>query len=101
MNLVFLAPDGTATHAEGHPGERLLDAAQRAGQPLEGTCGGDMACGTCHVLVAEADLARLPAPVPEEEDLLDLLPQARRTSRLACQIVLADAFDGLTVSPQG
>lgn len=101
MNLIFLAPDGTATHAEGHPGERLLDAAQRAGQPLEGTCGGGMACGTCHVLVAEADVARLPPPSGEEEDLLDLIPQARRTSRLACQIVLADALEGLTVRVPG
>lgn len=101
MRLVFVSPEGAEMVAEGHAGERLLDAAQRAGQPLEGTCGGDMACGTCHVLIGETDLARLPPPRAEEEDLLDLLPRARRTSRLACQIVLAEGLDGLRVSPVG
>ena len=33
----------------------------------------------------------------EEEDMLDLATGATRTSRLACQIILTDAMDGLTV----
>ena len=82
---------------EGRAGERLLDAAQRAGQPLEGTCGGEMACATCHVVVADQDAARLPPASEDEEDLLDLVPGARRTSRLACQIVLDPALDGMIV----
>lgn len=82
---------------EGVAGERLLDACQRAGLPLEGTCGGDVACGTCHVVLMAADAARVSAPSMEEEDMLDLLPRARATSRLACQIVLGDALEGLTL----
>lgn len=78
------------------PGERLLDAAQRAGLPLEGTCGGDMACGTCHVAIASEDADRLPPASEEEEDMLDLLPGATRTSRLACQIRLSDALGKLS-----
>ena len=87
---------------EARAGERLLDAAWRADQPLEGTCGGDMACATCHVVVDAADFARLPPAREEEEDMLDLVTGAVRTSRLACQIVLADALGDLTVSlPRG
>ncbi|WP_419808704.1 2Fe-2S iron-sulfur cluster-binding protein [Sphingomonas sp.] len=97
MNLRFVAADGSVTPARGTPGERLLDAAQRAGQPLEGTCDGDMACATCHVIVDAADFARLPPASEEEEDLLDLAYAATRTSRLACQIRLDDALDGLTI----
>ena len=97
MNLHFTAADGTVTAATGAPGERLLDAAQRAGQPLEGTCDGDMACATCHVIVAPDDFARLPPASADEEDLLDLAHAATRTSRLSCQIRLTDALDGLTV----
>lgn len=97
MNLRFVAADGTVVATQGRPGERLLDAAQRAGQPLEGTCDGDMACATCHVVVAAADFARLPPASADEEDLLDLAHDASRTSRLACQIRLAEALDGLTV----
>lgn len=81
----------------GLAGETLLGVGQRAGLPLEGTCGGQMACATCHVVV-EADWAdRLPQPAEAEEDMLDLVPDARRTSRLACQIVLDPALDGLAV----
>jgi ferredoxin-2, mitochondrial len=97
MKLHFIAADGAVIDAEGRPRERLLDAAQRAGQPLEGTCDGDMACATCHVIVAAADFARLPAASADEEDMLDLAYGATRTSRLACQIALTDALDGLTV----
>lgn len=97
MNLRFVAADGTVTQAQGRPGDRLLDAAQAAGQPLEGTCDGDMACATCHVIVDAADFARLPPARDEEEELLDLAYAATRTSRLACQIVLDDMLDGLTV----
>jgi ferredoxin-2, mitochondrial len=95
MRLVFVSRDGSV-EAEGLPGERLLDAAQRAGQPLEGTCGGDMACATCHLILSPEDFARVPPAAAEEEDLLDLVPGTVRTSRLACQIVLTDALDGVT-----
>ena len=83
--------------ADAVPGERLLDAAQRAGLPLEGTCDGDMACATCHVQVDPADFPRLPPASAEEEELLDLAYHAARYSRLACQIRLTAALDGLTV----
>ncbi len=88
--------DGVAIEARA--GERLLDAAQRAGLPLEGTCGGDLACATCHVVIDPADMARLPAASEEEEDMLDLVPRAVATSRLACQIVLGDEHANLSFS---
>lgn len=80
------------------PGERLLDVARRNGLPLEGTCNGDLACATCHVIVAADWFANLPPAQDEEEDMLDLVADARRTSRLACQIVLTPALDKLSVS---
>jgi ferredoxin len=82
-------------------GERLLDVAQAADQPLEGTCEGQMACSTCHVVVAAEDFAKLPPASDMEEDLLDLAAHVSRTSRLACQIWLSDALDSLTVRMPG
>ncbi|MBR0551914.1 2Fe-2S iron-sulfur cluster-binding protein [Stakelama marina] len=82
---------------EARPGDVLLDVAQADGQPLEGTCEGQMACSTCHVLVAPEDFDKLPPASEEEEDMLDLAAGAGRTSRLACQICLTDELDGLTV----
>lgn len=97
MRLLLIEGDAVSAF-EGEAGERLLDACQRAGLPLEGTCGGAMACATCHVVIAAADADRLPPASEEEEDMLDLVPDARRTSRLACQIVLGPALDGLALS---
>ena len=97
MIVHFIARDGSMRSVAATPGDRLLDAAQADGQPLEGTCEGQLACATCHVIVDAADVARLPPASADEEDMLDLAPDATRTSRLACQIRLDDALDGLTV----
>lgn len=97
IRVRFIGADGAVREAAGVEGARLLDVAQANGQPLEGTCDGDMACATCHVVVAAADFDRLPPPREEEEDLLDMVPAAARTSRLACQIRLTAALDGMTV----
>ena len=97
----FLHPDGSlAGEVEAAPGARLLEVGHAAGMPLEGTCEGQMACSTCHVIVDPADFAKLPSASDNEEDLLDLAAHVTRTSRLSCQIVL-DGFDSLTVRLPG
>ena len=101
MKVRFVAADGETVEAEASAGERLLDVGQRVGMPLEGTCEGDLACATCHVIVAPEDFKRLTPAAEEEEDMLDLAYGATRTSRLSCQIVLDDALDGLTVRIPG
>jgi len=83
--------------AAGEAGDTLLHVGQRAGQPLEGTCGEQMACATCHVVVDPGWADRLPPASEAEEAMLDLVPDARRTSRLACQVRLTPAMDGLVV----
>jgi ferredoxin len=94
----FLRADGTLDkEGMGKAGERLLDVAWEAKQPLEGACEGAMACSTCHVIVDSMDFERLPPASEEEEDLLDLAAHATRTSRLACQIMISPELDRLTV----
>lgn len=97
IRVRFEAASGAVQEVQAPPGARLLEVAQNAGQPLEGTCEGQMACSTCHVIVAPADFERLPPASEAEEDMLDLAIGAVRTSRLACQILLTEALDGLTV----
>ena len=98
----FISADGAATReVDAAVGERLLDIAQAAGQPLEGTCEGQMACSTCHVIVESADFAKLEPASEEEEDLLDLAAHVTRTSRLACQIFLSESLENLTVRMPG
>ncbi|MBD3761347.1 2Fe-2S iron-sulfur cluster-binding protein [Rhizorhabdus sp.] len=96
--VIFVSTDGEQrSEVTGAPGQRLLEVAQSDGQPLEGTCEGQMACSTCHVIIDAADFAKLPRATEMEEDLLDLASHVTRFSRLACQIHLTDAIDSLTV----
>ena len=99
MTLVrFFRADGTLDkEVEAEPGQRLLDVAWAAREPLEGACEGVMACSTCHVIVDADDFAKLPPASEEEEDLLDLASHASRTSRLACQIILTGDMESLSV----
>jgi ferredoxin len=94
----FFKADGTLDReVVAEPGERLLDVAWREKQPLEGACEGVMACSTCHVIVEPEDFTKLPPASEEEEDLLDIAAHATRTSRLACQILLTDDIESLSV----
>ncbi len=98
MKVVFETAQGDLVEAEAEDGDVLLAVAQDAGLPLEGTCEGQMACSTCHVVVDRDWFAALPDASEDEEDMLDLAYGVRPTSRLACQIVLEDELDGLTVA---
>jgi len=97
VRVTFIMADGVKVEAEGAAGARLLEVAQAAGMPLEGTCEGQMACSTCHVVVMSEWFDLIPAASGDEEDMLDLAAGVARTSRLSCQIELTAALDGLVV----
>ena len=97
IRVAFITSEGTRVEVTAAPGDVLLDVAQAAGMPLEGTCEAQMACSTCHVILPPEWFAKLPPAVEDEEDMLDLAAGACRTSRLSCQIVLGDELDGIEV----
>lgn len=97
MKVRFITAKGKTVEADAAEGDVLLTVAQAAGMPLEGTCEGQMACSTCHVVIGREWFEQLPDASEEEEDMLDLAAGVRRTSRLACQILLTEALDGLEV----
>lgn len=101
VKVTFITADGDRIAAEAASGERLLSVAQAAGMPLEGTCEGQMACSTCHVVIAREWFDRLPPASEDEEDMLDLAAGVARTSRLSCQIELSDQLDGIEVRIPG
>ena len=98
VSVTFIDPRGERVEAQGEEGDSLLRVGQAAGLPLEGTCEGQMACSTCHVIVAAEWFGKLSEASEEEEDMLDFAAGARATSRLSCQIELSSELDGLTVS---
>lgn len=97
MKVCFVTAEGQRINAEAEAGAVLLEVAQAAGMPLEGTCEGQMACSTCHVIVPREWFAKLPRASADEEDMLDLAAGVTGTSRLSCQIELTDELDGLEV----
>ena len=69
---------------------------------IDGDCGGECACATCHVYVEEAWLAKTGARTETEEALLSFADGIQTNSRLGCQIRMTDALDGLQVRmPEG
>src|SRR3546814_74512 len=101
LKVLFIGADGSKVTAQAEPGARLLEVGQNAGMPLEGTCEGQMACSTCHVIIAPDWFDKLPPASVEEEDMLDLAAGVARTSRLSCQIELTEALDGIEVRIPG
>ena len=101
MKVTFVTAKNERIDAVFAEGARLLEVGQAAGMALEGTCEAQMACSTCHVIVAPEWFDRLPPAVDDEEDMLDLAAQVTRTSRLSCQIILTRDLDGLEVRIPG
>ncbi len=101
IRIAFTDSNGKNVEATCEAGDNLLRVAQATGLPLEGTCEGQMACSTCHVIVADEWFDKLPEAAEPEEDMLDFAAGVRRTSRLACQIDLTDDLDGIELSIPG
>jgi len=96
--VTFIAFTGGAHSVEVPSGTTLMRAATDNRVPgIDGDCGGNCACATCHVYVEQAWLERLGARTATEEDMLNCVPERQDGSRLACQITLTDALDGLVV----
>ncbi len=64
---------------------------------IDGDCGGECACATCHVHVDAAWMARtgMAEPGGMEANLLQFAEGSTENSRLACQITMTDDLDGL------
>ncbi len=91
---------GDTRTLEGETGRKLMEVIRDAGvEEMIGLCGGFANCGTCHCYVDESWFARTGKGAdPEgEEVMLEGLIEARRNSRLACQIILDESLDGIAV----
>jgi ferredoxin, 2Fe-2S len=92
--------DGTERVVSTRLGGSLMEALRDADTGVEGICGGNCSCGTCHVYVAEDWAGLLAPPSIDETDMLDAVGdvvERRQTSRLGCQIPLTEAIDGIAL----
>jgi ferredoxin, 2Fe-2S len=107
ITIHFIAHDAASAEAATtlacKTGQSLMQAAIGANvKGIEADCGGLLTCGTCHVYVREPHAGQLPAPAADELEMLEFTASPRKpNSRLACQLTLTDALDGLTVDLPG
>lgn len=101
--VTFIAHDGTQRNVDAENGQSLMRAAvDNDVRGIDADCGGMCACATCHVFVDPDWFARLPEPSSMESSMLEFTAERRETSRLACQIPITPALDGLVVTlPEG
>mmetsp|Transcript_46473 Transcript_46473/g.97656 ORF Transcript_46473/g.97656 Transcript_46473/m.97656 type:complete len:163 (+) Transcript_46473:232-720(+) len=97
VTITYIDPTGEEHPVEAEVGKHLLDVAHDNNIELEGACGGELACSTCHLVFDQDVYDTLPEKSDEEEDMLDLAFELTETSRLGCQICVTKEFDGVKV----
>jgi ferredoxin len=95
--ITYMEADGTEKTVDAQVGQHLLDVAHNNNIELEGACGGELACSTCHLIFEQDVYDQLPEMESEEEDMLDLAFEVTDTSRLGCQIKVTEAMEGMKV----
>lgn len=99
LKIIFINYEGKQRMVEVAPGTTLMRAAtDNRVDGIDGDCGGNCACATCHVYVDPAWADRLRVRTACEVEMLNLVAELRGTSRLACQIDIDASLDGLIVS---
>lgn len=96
--VTFVSHDGEKYEATLEEGHSLMQVATNNAVPgIDGDCGGEAACGTCHVVVDQQWSEKVGLSGEDEEQMLSMNPERQPTSRLSCQITLNPSLDGLTV----
>jgi 2Fe-2S ferredoxin len=98
MKVLVTDRDGNLHEMDAAENRPLMETLRMPDWGVAAVCGGVMACGTCHVYVAEPDLARLPPQSEDELALLEGLLKTKPNSRLSCQIRVVPALEGLAVT---
>jgi len=98
IRVVFVHPDGSQEMHAARVGETVMDCALDHGvRGIKAQCGGACICVTCHCWLAPEWFARLPPPNEQELEMLEYAWSLTSNSRLACQVELDDASDGVVV----
>ena len=96
--IKFINHEGKQHVVELEDGKSLMQLAMDNGvQGIDADCGGECACGTCHVMVGKQWLSLVGSPNNEELQMLEMTPEKQANSRLSCQIKVTDAMDGMEV----
>ncbi|MGJ8561480.1 MAG: 2Fe-2S iron-sulfur cluster-binding protein [Litorimonas sp.] len=96
--ITFIEHAGTLHEVEAQTGQTLAQAALDNGVPgIDGDCGGNCACATCHVFMPETWRGKVAPQSDMEKEMLELTPELAPNSRLACQITVTAEMDGIQI----
>ncbi len=101
--VTFIAHSGTRHTVDAEAGLSLMRAAIDNNVPgIDGDCGGQCACATCHVFIDAPWAAKTGARTGREDEMLNFAAELADSSRLACQVEVTADMDGLEVRmPEG
>jgi 2Fe-2S ferredoxin len=104
MPTIHVTDRGGTTHTvQVDNGLTLMEPLRELDDGIEALCGGMCSCATCHVFVTPEWFAKLPSHHSDEMELLESTENFRAgESRLACQVKVTDAINGirLPVAPE-
>jgi 2Fe-2S ferredoxin len=97
--IIYVLNDGGRREVDAAAGASIMETAIKNNvKGIDAECGGCLSCATCHVYVDDAWLAKLPAPEPDEADMLGFVAAEQKpASRLSCQLVMSESLDGIVV----
>lgn len=101
--IVYVQHDGTSHAIDVPVGTSVMRGATDNGiAGIDGDCGGECACGTCHVHVDPHWHQLIGTPQDREKEMLNFVEGVDENSRLSCQIRVTEAMAGMKVQlPSG
>lgn len=98
VRIIYVEHNGARHPVDVPEGENLMEGAVQNNVPgIDGDCGGNAACATCHCYIPAGWAAAAGTRSETEDAMLELADTSRPNSRLACQIRASAALDGMEV----
>ena len=70
IEINFLDKKGNIKKIKANEGESLLEISKKNNLDIEGACGGEMICSTCHVYIVSNHINKLKKQSDEEKEIL-------------------------------
>jgi 2Fe-2S ferredoxin len=97
--ITYVTHDGAEREVDVPSGMTLMEGAIQNGvDGIEAVCGGNCYCGTCRIYVAQGWQEVLSPAAEEELAMIEASGDEDPNARLACQIPVTDALDGLRIT---
>jgi 2Fe-2S ferredoxin len=99
VKITYVTNAGAEREVDVPVGLTVMEGAIQNGvDGIEAVCGGNCYCGTCRIYVTAEWQQRLTPPAEEELAMIEASGEEDPDARLACQIPVTDALNGLRVT---